>query len=150
MKNNKGITLVNMVVIVLAMIIIAGVTVLNGTDIINKTKLSKQDENLANVKIVVSTINSKLVTAGVLTPANITLYGTSAITPSNDVASWITISVPANLDKAKLSEWYLVTPSDAEQMNIQDLEENYIVNYKANIVYRQTTDAISQIVNDSH
>ena len=60
MFNNKGVTLVNMLVIIVGMIIIVAVSIGGGLDILSSSKDSNKEENLAAVKSVVNQVNIKM------------------------------------------------------------------------------------------
>ena len=125
MKNNKGVTLVSVVIIVIALVIIASVSIISGLDILGNSKESKIEENLAAVKTVVNQISIKQSTAGVFTPAIGTIYGK----PATEVLSG---------DAAILSDWYILDEESLEQMGVEYIEEKYLVNYNDNEVYRMS------------
>lgn len=60
MFNNKGVTLVNMLVIIVGMIIIVAASIGGGLDILSSSKDSNKEENLAAVKSVVNQVNIKM------------------------------------------------------------------------------------------
>lgn len=122
MMNNKGVTLVNMLIIIIVLVIIAGVSISGGLDILNSSKESNKEENLAAVKSVVNEINIKLGTAGVFTPGHVELYGESAV----GVLSG---------DSDVLANWYILDQADLEDLGITYVDENYLVNYEENKVF---------------
>ncbi len=120
MKNNKGVTIVNMLIVIIVIIIISGVTITGGLQILNNSKNSKKEENLSAVKTAVNNISMQLNLAGTLTPANTKLYGV----PASSVYK----------DEANLEGWYLIEQADIEEMGIEYIDENYLVNYNENKV----------------
>lgn len=121
MKNNSGVTLVTMILMIIVMIIIASVSIIGGRELIQNSKESKVTESLSAVKSVVNNINIKLSTAGTLTPANVKLYGKSAVG---------LLSGDAN----ELADWYILDESDLEELGIKYVEQKYLVNYIENDV----------------
>ena len=73
MKNNKGVTLINVLIIVIVIVILAAIPIINGSRSVEEAKQLQKEANLATVKAMVNDISLKKATAGVLTPANVTL-----------------------------------------------------------------------------
>lgn len=121
LKDNKGVTLVTMVMVIIVITIIASISIIGGTEIIKNAKESKAKENLTAVKAFVNSIYVKQNTSGVFTPANSNYYGT----PAFGIVSG---------DADILNGWYLIDEDDLKEMGIEYVEENYLVNYKANRV----------------
>ena len=120
MKNNKGVTLVNVLIIIIVLIIIAGISIVGGRDILNNSKDSQKNENLSSVKAVVNNISIKINSAGVLAPADTKVYGKIA---SNILSG-----------DASLKDWYILDKEDLEEMGVTYIDETYLVNYKENKV----------------
>ena len=121
LKDNKGVTLVTMVMVIIVITIIASVSIIGGTEIIKNARESKAKENLTAVKAFVNSIYVKQNTSGVFTPANSNYYGT----PAFGIVSG---------DADILNGWYLIDEDDLKEMGIEYVDENYLVNYKANRV----------------
>ena len=121
LKDNRGVTLVTMVMVIIVITIIASVLIIGGTEIMKNAKESKTKENLTAVKAVVNDIYIKQNTAGFFTPGGANYYGT----PAYGLVSG---------DADVLKGWYLLDKDDLEEMGIEYLEESYLVNYKANRV----------------
>lgn len=121
MKNNSGVTLVTMVLMIIIMIIIASVSIIGGRDLIQSSKDSKITESLSAVKSVVNNISIKLSTAGTLTPANVKLYGKSAVGTLSG-------------DSAELANWYILDENDLDELGIKYVDKKYLVNYVENKV----------------
>lgn len=122
MINNKGVTLVNMIIIIIVLIIISGVSIIGGREILQSSKESKLEENLAAVKTVVNQVSIKQGTAGVFTPGNAKVYGK----PATSVLSG---------DVTSLKNWYILDSDALEEMGVEYIDEDYLVNYKENKVY---------------
>ena len=75
---------------------------------------------------------SKVATAGVLTPANATLYGIKNAklegTRFNDDG------VQEQVIKTIGEDWYLLDDEALKEMGIEYIDEDYVVNYKLNVV----------------
>ncbi len=121
MKNNSGVTLVTMVLMIIIMLIIASVSIIGGREIIQNSKESKETESLTAVKSAVNNISIKLSTAGTLTPANVKLYGESAVGTLSG-------------DSAELANWYILDESDLKELGIEYVDKKYLVNYAENKV----------------
>lgn len=121
LKDNKGVTLVTMVMVIIVITIIASISIIGGTEIIKNARESKAKENLTAVKAFVNNIYVKQNTSGVFTPANSNYYGT----PAFGIVSG---------DADILNGWYLIDEDDLKEMGIEYVEENYLVNYKSNLV----------------
>lgn len=121
LKDNKGVTLVTMVMVIIVITIIASISIIGGTEIIKNARESKAKENLTAVKAFVNSIYVKQNTSGVFTPANSNYYGT----PAFGIVSG---------DADILNGWYLIDEDDLKEMGIEYVDENYLVNYKANRV----------------
>lgn len=121
LKDNKGVTLVTMVMVIIVITIIASISIIGGTEIIKNARESKAKENLTAVKAFVNSIYVKQNTSGVFTPANSNYYGT----PAFGIVSG---------DADILNGWYLIDEDDLKEMGIEYVEENYLVNYKSNLV----------------
>lgn len=120
-EDNKGVTLITMVMIIIVITIIASVSIIGGTAIVENAKESQAKENLTAVKSVINNIYVKQNTSGVFTPANTNYYGTPA---------YGLVSGDADI----LNGWYLIDEDDLKDMGIEYIEENYLVNYKVNKV----------------
>lgn len=121
MKNNSGVTLVTMILMIIIMIIIASVSIIGGRELIQNSKESKETESLTAVKSAVNNISIRLSTAGTLTPANVKLYGESAV----GILSG---------DSTELANWYILDESDLKELGIEYAEKKYLVNYAENKV----------------
>ena len=122
MRENKGVTLINMMIIIIVLVIISSVSIIGGREILQNSKNSKKEENLAAVKSVVNQISIKQGTSGVLTPSTAEIYGKSAV----GVLSG---------DESSLEDWYILDEEELEKLGVEYIEESYLVNYEKNKVY---------------
>lgn len=120
-KNENGVTLVTVIIMIVVMSIIASVSIVGGVKVLREAKAQVKESNLAAVKAVVNREAAKAVTAGVFTPANYNHYGT----PAFGIVSG---------DADILNGWYLVDEENLKEMGVDYIGENYLVNYKANRV----------------
>lgn len=131
-KNEKGVTLVTVVVMIIVMTIIASVTIVGGVRALKEAKAQVKENNLAEVRTVVNREAAKVATAGVLTPANATLYGIKNAklegTRFNDDG------VQEQVIKTIGEDWYLLDDEALKEMGIEYIDEDYVVNYKLNVV----------------
>ena len=120
-KNENGVTLVTVIIMIVVMSIIASVSIVGGVKVLREAKAQVKESNLAAVKAVVNREAAKAATAGVFTPASYNHYGT----PAFGIVSG---------DADILNGWYLVDEEDLKEMGVDYIGENYLVSYKANRV----------------
>lgn len=120
-KNENGVTLVTVIIMIVVMSIIASVSIVGGVKVLREAKAQVKESNLAAVKAVVNREAAKAATAGVFTPASYNHYGT----PAFGIVSG---------DADILNGWYLVDEENLKEMGVDYIGENYLVNYKANRV----------------
>lgn len=126
MIKNNGVTLISMVIIIIVLLIITSISIIGGTELLKNAKDTRNEETLSAIQAVVNRIHLKIGTAGVFTPGNSEFYGKIA----TDILSG---------DEDILKDWYILERNDLEEMGIEDFEDSYIVNYKANQVVSMTT-----------
>ena len=132
MKSENGVTMITVVVMVIVIGVIAVTSILSSRAILDEAKEEAKLQSQAAVETAVSKYSAKAATSGVLSPANINFPG-----QKNPVLEHIKILESG--DKIITNEnagenWYLLLESDLEQMGVSYAEENYLVNYKENIV----------------
>lgn len=131
-KDNKGITLVTMIVMIIVMTIIASVSIVGGVKVLREAKVQVKQTNLEEVKAVVSRESAKVVTAGVLTPANAKLYGVKDA--KIEGVRYNDNGVQEDVIKTIGEDWYFLDSNALEEMGIEYIDESYVVNYKLNVV----------------
>lgn len=124
MKNQKGVTVVTMVIMIVVMTIIATVSIVGGVSVVKEAQKQVDEANLAEVKNAVNAESAKINTAGVLTPANATYYGIrNAKLGENNIGT----------------DWYHLDKAALKEMGIEYVNEEYVVNYKLNVVIPLST-----------
>ena len=121
-KTNKGITLINVLIMVIVIVILVSVAITGGIGIINHSKNSNEDEEITAIKAAVNRISLQSGTAGILTPAGTPKYGTPATNYFH-------------VEDYDMEDWYIVEKEDLEDMGVTYVEGTYAVNYGTNEVY---------------
>lgn len=126
MKNQNGITLVTVVVMLVVMSIIAAISITGGVSIARNAKKNVKEENLASVRNVVNKESAKINTSGVLTPANAKKYGIEdALINGQNIGT----------------DWYYLDETVLREMGIEFADETYVVNYILNVVIPLSEEA---------
>ena len=73
--NNKGISLVTVIVIIIVMIIIATISIISGNKLIFETKELKDNQNIEGIKEAISRVQKEVSNSGTLTPKGEILIG---------------------------------------------------------------------------
>ena len=138
-KNNKGITLVALVITIIILLILASITVYMGTDSI---KDSKENILLTEVRMVQHAALERY-TQESLMNSNI-LPGTpysSMDEIKNDITELSSEEKLTNLlnNNQTPSDYYYLETADLEEMQITNTEDSYIINYKLGLPINVTT-----------
>ena len=145
MKKQNGVTLITVIIMVIIIGIISTLSIVTSKVIFEESKEEVVKKNRFLVETAVSKYAAKVATSGVLSPANDELPGIKNPTfESGDVdASGNAINVSRNVGE----DWYLLLRADLEAMGVTYVEENYLVNYKRNVVIPLSeTDEIFELV----
>lgn len=146
MKKENGVTLVTVIVMVIVIGIIAVTSVLSSKAVLDESKEEAKKQNQSAVETAVSRYAAQVATSGVLSPANIILPGIR-----NPMLEYIYINeegVEVKENKNVGDDWYLLLKDSLEEIGVTYAEENYLVNYKKNIVIPlSSTDNIFDIIN---
>ena len=146
MKKEKGVTLVTVIVRIIVIGIIAVTSVLSSRDVLDESKEEAKKQNQAAVETAISRYVAQVATSGVLSPANIILPGIK-----NPMLEHVYINdegVEVKENKSVGDDWYLLLKDSLEEIGVTYVEENYLVNYKKNIVIPlSSTDNIFDIIN---
>lgn len=133
MRKQNGVTLVTVIIMVIIISIIATTSIIASKSIFDESKESVLEKNRVLVETAVSKYAAKAGTAGVLAPANEKFPGVQ-----NPSFEYTSIDEETGLEikenKNVGADWYLLLESSLEEMGITYAEENYLVNYKKNIV----------------
>ena len=138
-KNNKGITLVALVITIIILLILASITVYMGSDSI---KDSKENILLTEVRMVQHAALERY-TQESLMNSNI-LPGTpysSMDEIKNDITELSSEEKLTNLlnNNQTPSDYYYLETADLEEMQITNTEDSYIINYKLGLAINVTT-----------
>lgn len=131
-KNENGVTLVTVIIMIVVMSIIAYVSIVGGVKVLREAKAQVRESNLADVKAVVNREAAKAATAGVFTPANAKLYGIK--NAEIEGMRYSEEGVQEAVIKTIGEDWYLLDSEALNEMGIEYIDENYVVNYKLNVV----------------
>ena len=146
MKKENGVTLVTVIVMIIVIGIIAVTSVLSSRDVLDESKEEAKKQNQAAVETAISRYVAQVATSGVLSPANIILPGIK-----NPMLEHVYINdegVEVKENKSVGDDWYLLLKDSLEEIGVTYVEENYLVNYKKNIVIPlSSTDNIFDIIN---
>lgn len=132
-KQEKGITLVILTVIIITLMILAGVSINLGTYDVNSTLDSKLDGELKMVQYAVfqqyakykTTLDDSSIITGSKTYSNEEITNFMKSNYGNDKTPVYTVKENDEIYK----KYYLLTPEDLISIGIQDSEYSYIVNY---------------------
>lgn len=146
MRKEDGVTLVTVIVMIIVISIIAVTSVLSSRAIMDEAKDEAKIQNLAAVETAVSKYSAQVATSGVLSPANITLPGIKDPILEHVYIDAGGFEVRENKNVGE--DWYLLLEDSLEQIGVTYAEENYLVNYKKNIVIPlSSTDNVFDLVN---
>ncbi len=147
MRNERGVTLITMIVMIVVITIIATISITGGIGILKESKKQVLENNLASVKSLVNNESAKFNTAGILTPANATTYGIedAKLEGIRYTAEGVEEQVIKNIG----TDWFFVDKDALEEMGIEYVDENYVINYRLNIVIpMSSTENIHEIIAD--
>lgn len=116
MKNNKGISMITLVVTIVVLIIIAGVTIYYGgiQNIEEATNVDAYTEAL--------NISDAVVSRGFFNRTNSAKYPFEGTPLTSETAMEVN-------GKLYGEGWYLLTPEDAAKLGLENIKKEYIINY---------------------
>ncbi|MBO5142408.1 MAG: hypothetical protein J6C46_05345 [Clostridia bacterium] len=118
MSNNKGVTIVTVIVMIIVMLLIATVSIVAGNKIIVNSNELKAEQELQSVKSAVLRKKSEVNMAGSLIPIGEAYIGIKDPILKSDDSGTI-----------KATNWYLLDETNLEKLGIYDSTSRYIVNY---------------------
>lgn len=146
-KNEKGVTLVALVITVIVTIMIASIGVNIGLDSINSTKDRNLQAELEIVGQAAITEYTKAVELGYLNdtpyPSNFvgTVVSASALPIRPSGEGW---ALPtATEDATTYKSYFRLTPDDLQKLDIANSEHTYIINYYTGEVFNETKQKAS-------
>lgn len=136
-NKENGITMVTVIVMVVVITIISVMSIISSKTIFKESKEEALKQNKFAVETAVSKYAAKAATSGVLTPANVPLPGLQ-----NPEFEKLSGDSEENYEKIKVGvgkDWYLLRKDELESIGVTYIDENYLVNYKKNIVIPLST-----------
>ncbi|MBR6253499.1 MAG: hypothetical protein IKR04_06670 [Clostridia bacterium] len=114
--NNKGISLVTVIVIIIVMIIIATVSIIAGNKLILDTKNYTDSQTIEGIKEAIDRVQNEIVNSGTLTPKGEKYIGRySPAVGNGDV---------------KAEGWYLLDESALKELGFPSQKGRFLVNYE--------------------
>lgn len=137
MRNQKGITLVMLVITIIVLIIITSVTVYTGTGVIKRANLQNLNTNMLLLQAKTKTLEEE--SSFNKDESNLKGKKVSEITDNNKITQLISDNIIENPEK-----YYLLSQEDLNSMGLEKVkvEEGYLVNYEtAEIIYLKGFEA---------
>lgn len=129
LKENKGITIITLVVTIIILLILAGVGIYSGGD---SLKVAKSNSLQAQLDLVQHSILERYAKYELTQKNNIIVGTPIEYTEAQGVASKIGITLKST------ANYYRLEPTDLEQLGILDEEDTYIVNYQTGEALNET------------
>lgn len=131
MKNQKGITLVTLIVTIIVLLIIGSITIYTGTGIIKRVNLQNLNTNMLLLQAKTKTLAEE----SKFNKDETKLKGTKVndIVDNEKINKLINANIIENPE-----EYYLLTQEDLNSMGLEKvkIEDGYLVNYETNeIIY---------------
>lgn len=128
MNKERGVTLITVVIMIVVISIIATASIVASRTIFDESKESVLKKNRTLVESAVSRYSAKASTSGLFTPANQEF-------PGEKNPSFEFVSGDGSIAQKGVGEdWYLLLEKHLESIGISYVKENYLVNYKLNVV----------------
>lgn len=127
--NNKGVTMVTVVVMIIVMLIIATVSIVAGNKLIVNSNEYKTEQEIQSVMAAVLRRKSEVNMSGTLTPIGLTYVGTANPILSSEDGETI-----------KADGWYLLDENSLEELGVYDVTSRYLVNYDYEVVLQTKND----------
>ena len=145
MNKQKGITLITVIIMVIIIGVIASISMVSSRIILDESKEEVLTKNRFLVEAAVSKYSAKAATSGTLSPANYELPGVK--NPTFEYIGVDDTGAEIREQRNVGENWYLLLSEHLESMGITYVEENYLVNYKKNIVIPLSgTESIFKLV----
>lgn len=132
MENNRGVTLIALIVTIIILLILAGITIGTGTSNIQGTEESKMTTELKMVQHAAIERSTKVSITQEAYPGK-AYHSMEEI--KNDVAN---IKEKIQLKDTEAMNYYLLKKEDLQELGITNTEDQYIINYKTGEVINQT------------
>ncbi|MBR4110701.1 MAG: hypothetical protein IKK43_03305 [Clostridia bacterium] len=125
MKNNKGVTLISVLIVLIVIIIIASVSIISGNTLLEESKEHVDEQEYTAVLDAVRRKKSEVSTSGILFPAGNSYVGIENPVVGRDAS---------NVEQHAGKDWYLLEEAHLEELGIEGNKRTYIVNYKLEVV----------------
>ncbi len=135
-KNNKGITIIALIIIVLLMVLLASVTAYEANDLISTTKKQSIKTNLLLIQAKVRIINEQVVFEKDEEKKKELLVGTKLSSKTQVLNSLKEKKVLSSSESGE--NYYVLSKKNLDDMGLDTLEESdvYVVNYNTEeIIY---------------
>lgn len=116
MKENKGISLITLVITIVMMIILAGITVYYGVQ--QNIDTAYETDRYTEMKNVSEAVQQRSLTNRI-DPNRYKYVGTELSNSSSKVVNNITYG----------DGWYLLTPEESTKLSLESIEKEYLINY---------------------
>ncbi len=136
LKNNKGVTVVSLIIVVVILVLLASITVYEANGLITITKKQSITTNLLLIQAKVRIINEQVVFEKDDEKKKELLVGTKLSEDASTLNSLKEKKVIPNEDTGE--NYYLLSQSDLDNMGLEaiDASDGYVVNYETEeIIY---------------
>lgn len=123
--NNKGMTLVSVIVILIVIIIIASVGIIGGNSLLIESREQVDEQEITAVLDAVRRKKTEVSMSGVLTPGGKTYVG---------IKNPVVGRALDGTEQFAGNDWYLLEETHLEQLGIQGNKNTYVVNYNMEVV----------------
>lgn len=132
MKNNKGITMISLVIVVLLMLLLASVTAYESNHLISITRVQSVTTDLLLIQAQVRIINEKVVFENDEEHREELLKGTKVSANENYDTRMALINKEILTNEDNLDDYYVLSQRDLNEMGLEALKasDGYVVNYQ--------------------
>ena len=130
MKNNKGITMISLVIVVLIMILLASVTAYEANGLVSIARVQSVTTNLLLIQAKVRIINEKIVFESEEDKKSQLYVGTKLIEGDRALETMRDKEIVTN-DDINNNSYYLLSKEDLIDMGLESInsEDGYVVSY---------------------
>lgn len=130
MKNNKGITMISLVIVVLIMILLASVTAYEANGLVSIARVQSVTTNLLLIQAKVRIINEKIVFESEEDKKSQLYVGTKLLEGDRALETMRDKEIVTN-DDINNNSYYLLSKEDLIDMGLESInsEDGYVVNY---------------------
>ncbi len=125
MKNNRGVTLVSVAVVLVIILIISSVSIIGGGGLIFESKEQVEEQEITAIETAIRKRKTEVGFSGTLTPGGVSYVGLQNPVVGRDDAG-------TELYAGK--NWYLLEKEHLKQLGIDGNSNSYVVNYELEVV----------------